>query len=62
MSSSGDMETSLAARIATAGMAPKAKHAMVLKECMMDGVSRARGVRRARAMPSLEALVINNLN
>ena len=43
-------------------MAPKAKHAMVLKESMMDGVSRARGVRRARAMLSLEAPVINNLN
>ena len=35
MSSSWDVEKSLAARIATEGRAPKAKHAMVLKKCIM---------------------------
>ena len=55
MSSSWDMEKSLAARIATEGMAQKAKHAMVLKESMLGLAEH--GVRRGRSVPSLEAPV-----
>ena len=49
------MEKSLAARIATEGMAQKAKHAMVLKESMLGLAEH--GVRRGRSVPSLEAPV-----